>query len=236
MKIFTYILFFCLIATATKSQDIKQIEIPKNKKGDTSLWFKWQNERIDKLKLPTLLNKNDESYLRVTIGGQIIDIWSYDNKTYQGIITNFADGDNSKSTRQWVKKDIKTFSNKVVIDTIIAKSIFKLQQQISSIPTEQLIKGWGIGNDGVEYIIETSNPKYYVFKTYWTPTVQDSTLKEAKKIQDFIDKISVKLNLEKEYEYFFETLPPGLTYTYDGFMYTCKPTKKNLRKYKKDKG
>jgi len=60
----------------------KHISIPQYKNGDTTLWFKWQNERDDKLKLPHLISATDNFHFRFWTNGQAVDIWTNDNKQH----------------------------------------------------------------------------------------------------------------------------------------------------------
>jgi hypothetical protein len=114
-------------------------------------------------------------------------------------------------------KPDKVFANKITLDKGQAREAYNLiiEYSILTIPSEEKIKGWSQGKDGVTYLIEISTTNSYEFKSYWTPTAQDS-LVEAKKIQIFVDKINSKLKLEELYSKLTKTLPNG-QYTNGGF-------------------
>ena len=210
-------------------QSNKQKNIPINKNGDTTLWYIWRHKRDDDIKLKHLITSTDSIHFRFWTNGQAVDIWSNDYKIFYGQLTNYADKYEKKEN-----KPLKTFSNQVQIDTSLPRKTFELIKTINNIPSEDSIKDWKQGNDGIEYLFESSTPNYYAFKHYWTPHAQESTLVEAKQIQSFVDKIYLMLNLKVEYDKFFETLKSG-SYSNDGFimMSKIKLTKRQYKKWKK---
>ncbi len=226
IKIFLLVLFTAF-NTIVFSQTDKQIYIPTYSNGDTSYWYKSEYKRDDKLKLKHLVSDTSNYYFRFRTDGQIIDIWSNNNKTYFGQLTNYTYTYIPYSTNKG-KRKVKIHSNHVQLDTSDARQIYRLSKVISSIPTEDSILNWQQGDDGIIYTIETSSPNYYYFKTYWTPTYQDSTLKEAKQIQSFVDSTYLILNLNKEWESFFNTLKPG-RYNSGGMSILYKFSKKQIR-------
>jgi hypothetical protein len=88
------------------------------------------------------------------------------------------------------------------------------------IPTEDSIKGWERGFDGITYKIEYSTKHYYSFKTYWTPTAQDS-LKEAIQVQSFIDSAFLLSNANETWRVFEKSIPFEC-YMNDGPSVACK--------------
>jgi hypothetical protein len=212
----------------------KHISIPQYKNGDTTLWFKWQNERDDKLKLPHLISATDNFHFRFWTNGQAVDIWTNDNKIFFGLLTNYTDSYEPYDEEKQKSKPSTTFSSQVQLDTALARQSYNLINAIRSIPSEDSITGWELGFDGISYLFETSTPTYYSFKSYWTPTAQDSNLIEAKRIQQFVDDIYVLLNLRAEYDKFFATLKPG-SYTSDHFIIIRKLTEKQIDNWKKYK-
>jgi hypothetical protein len=215
-------------------QNNKTINVPRYKNGDTTLWYKWQHERDDKLKLTHLISSTDNFHFRLWTDGQAIDIWTDDNKTFFGLLTNFTDSYEPYDMKKQKSKPSTTFANQVQLDTSLARQSYNLIKVISSIPSQDSIKGWGLGFDGISYLFETSTPSYYSFKSYWTPNAQDTNLVEAKQIQKFVDEIYVLLNLRNEYDKFFATLKPG-SYTSDHFIITTKLTEKQIENWKKYK-
>jgi hypothetical protein len=227
----TLILLILIIKTVD-GQINKRINIPKSENGDTTLWYKWQHERGNNLKLQYLLTSTDTFHFRFWTTGQAVDIWTTDYKVYNGLITNHTDSYEYDLKKQ-ERKPATTFSNQVEIDTISARQVFDLVKAISKIPSQDSIRGWGTGLDGISYLFETSTPTTYSFKSYWTPTIQNNSIVEAKQIEAFVEKIYSILNLKLEYDKFFSTLKPG-SYT-TGFIIMTRLTDKQVEHWKKNK-
>lgn len=230
MRELIFILFIVFFIKSADGQIKKQINIPIYKNGDTTLWYKWYHERDDKLKLQHVITSTDSIHFRFWSNGQAIDIWTKDYKEFKGSLTNYADAYESENIKKQKKKPSKTFFNQVSIDTSAARQSFELIKFIFKLPTDDSIKGWKQGCDGITYLFEISTPTYYAFKNYWTPTAQDSTLIEARQIQTFVDKIAAKLNLHQEYEKFFASLKPG-SYSNGSIVITTILTKKQAEKW-----
>jgi hypothetical protein len=62
-------------------------------------------------------------------------------------------------------------------------------------------------------LIETSTPKQYDFKTYWTPRIFADTLKEAKQIQTFVDFLYKDFKI---YDYYKKLKLPEGSYQRNG--------------------
>jgi len=234
MKTTLLILLIVVLSIASYGQNNKIFNIPSYKSGDTTLWYKWQHERDDKLKLPHLPSSTENFHFRFWTNGQAVDIWTSDYKSFFGLLTNYTDSYEAYDMDKQKRKPSTTFSNQVQLDTSLARQSYNLIKAISSIPSEDSIKGWGLGCDGISYLFETSTPDYCSFKSYWTPTAQDSDLIEAKQIQKFVDDIYALLNLRVEYNKFFATLKPG-SYTNDHFIIRIKPSEKQIENFKKYK-
>ena len=152
----------------TFGQSNKLISIPKNINGDTSSWYKWQLKDDDELKLLHLILDTNAFHFRFWNDGQVIDIWSVDNKSFRGVITNYTYKIESNNNNKKRNKQDKILSNQVQIDSSVARQTYELIKTISLIPSDDSIKGWGQGEDGNTYIFETSTTNSYSFKTYWT--------------------------------------------------------------------
>jgi hypothetical protein len=222
------ILVIFFLSVNTYGQNEKTMNIPCKANGDTTYWFKWQKERATILMLPNIVSSTDNFHFRFWANGQTVDIWTQDYITFFGILTNYADTYEPYNSKKREIKPSTNFSNQVILDTSLARQSYLLIQSIHSIPSEDSIKGWANGCDGITYKFEISTPYYYSFKTYWTPKSQDTNLLEAKQIQKFVDEINSLLNLKVEYEKFFSTLKPG-SYTSDSFMIRYKFTKKQIK-------
>lgn len=211
----------------------KHVYIPTNSNGDTSLWYKLEYERDNKIGLQHLIKNTEKFYFRFRTFGQIVDIWSGENDTYYGQLTNYVDTYES-SKENGRKRKTKTYSTKIQLDSSIARKVFILTKTINSIPTDDSVKEWWHGFDGIIYTLETSYPTYYSFKTYWSPHAQDSTLVEAKLIQSFVDNINSTINLEYEWHIFFDTLKPG-QYDCGASNILVKLSEKEIKRIEKNK-
>lgn len=231
MRIVLLVLLLSVITFSGFAQ--KQISIPLYKNGDTVLWYKWQYELEAKLKLPHLAKDTTRFYFRFHNAGQVLDLYSHDLKTFKGTVTCYTYAYELYDTKKQTQKTSALFSQQVKLDSSIARRIFQLTGTVSTIPTDDSIKGWRQGLDGVTYMFEHSSPASYSFKSYWTPSAQDSTLMEAKLIRLFVDTI-YKLVVTKAENDFFATLKPG-SYTADNFIITYKPTEKQKARWKKYK-
>ena len=216
----TFIFFSLLCLTTCKSYG----QIQKQLRGDTTFWYSFESKKFEKLKLPELISSTDKFHFRFWADGQAVDIWTVDGVTFRGMVTSYTSSYQENVSTKKPEKDPQTFSKQVDLDTTTARKAFNLTRQIEAIPTDKLIKNWVQGLDGIEYVIETSTPAIYSFKTYWTPSVQDFSLAEAKKIKSFVKNLDSLLDLGHKYHQFFATLKPGNYYTGDGTMVAMKLT------------
>ncbi|RYE25369.1 MAG: hypothetical protein EOP45_04860 [Sphingobacteriaceae bacterium] len=162
-------LLFYLCSTGQK----KFVNIPINSVGDTSYWFKRLNKYTDDKKLFDLTKNLDSVHLRISTITEAVDVWTNDYKNFKGEVTAFVKcGKDQSQSYTTVSKSI---------DTNTAAQIFRVlnNDEILAIPTDNKIKGWGLGFDGTETLIEYSTPKHYSFKEYWSPYV----FKEIKEAQ-----------------------------------------------------
>jgi len=186
--------------------------------GDTSFWYKYQIQQLKKLSLPSLDTATGKEYYRVWTNKQVISIWQDYNGVISGNIITWTDEYppyNEKPTnRTFIKiKPLTSDTARLIQQLFLASGIL-------SIPSDNAIKGWQQGFDGVTYFIEQSSKDNYSFKTYWTPTSQ-GTLAEAIQVQSFIDAISSLGDLKGEWKS-FEKVIPYECYINDGPGITCK--------------
>lgn len=199
----------------------KVVTIPtyKNYKNevDTSLWFKWKHDLAKQINLKDLLTSTDTFHFRLWTDIQAIDLWTIDHNSYFGAVTNYAQRYDDKLLRKGLYKIGKVYSNQVILDSSKAKQLFNIIDKLSivDIPTDDKINGWQQGFDGEEFLIETSTPKQYDFKTYWTPRIFADTLKEAKQIQTFVDFLYKDFKI---YDYYKKLKLPQGSYQRNGIQ------------------
>jgi len=104
---------------------------------------------------------------------------------------------------------------------------------ILNLPTDNLIKGWKQGFDGITYIIEYSTKEHYSFKTYWTPQMQD-TLREGKLVQSFVNSVFELADAKNIWRTFSKTIPYEC-YINGGNIACNVLTKKEKRRYARER-
>ena len=196
-------------------QNSKKIEIPLYANKDTSLWYKNYSKLQKELKFTNLIESTDTFRFRFWTHNQALVVWSNDKNKYFASVTSFAQRYDKKLLKKNSYVIDKVFFKTKTLDSLTAKNIF---QQIESlkilgIPTDEKIKGWNQGLDGVEYLIETSDIKNYSFKEYWAPYIFADKLNEAKRIQQFVNYIFNDLKIR---EYYDKLKLPNGTYLTNG--------------------
>jgi hypothetical protein len=208
-KILLTLTFFCF-ALLSLGQIKKSVDIPLEQNGDTSNFYKWHIRLCSQLKIQKLITLNEPNHFRIWQDGQAIDIWTKDNKTYQGSITNYMIRFNPNKWKKGNHTHDKVFSNLVQLDTVQAHRIFDLIHiyMIESIPTDHKIKTWNHGLVGTTFIIENSTMAQYNFKEFTAIDLQKN-IPEVKQIQQLLFNLSLDLKLQNLYKEFIGSLPNG---------------------------
>lgn len=226
------ILILTLFSSIVVLGQNREIHIKTYENGDTSLWYKWRIELCDQIELDSAQNSENNWYFRLWTNKQAIDIWEgFDGRTFSKV-TSWT----KEHTPNDEEPTNRIFYENKLLNSSKTNKLIKLidSTQIKNIPDEDSIESWGQGFDGITYIIETSNTKDYFFKSYWTPTDQDS-LKEAVIVQRFIDRC-LEISKSKEIWSDFASRIPYEYYINGGPMITCRGlTKKERKKLKKER-
>lgn len=177
----------------------------KNSDGDTSFFYKYQLTVINGLSLTRLDTSPTPFYFRIWTTNQALEVWKNNENNYTGIVTSWVT--ESPPHKEKPTKRILIDKQRLNPDTV--KLIFNLieSSQILKLPSDDSIKGWSPGFDGVNYITEYSTAADYFFKTYWTPKSQDTNLTEAKFFQSFADNIFEISNSIILWQNFQKTIP-----------------------------
>jgi len=204
------ILILLLLSSVAFGQIKKSVEIPVNQNGDTTLVYKWIHELHGQLKINNLIYSNELFHLRFWQDGQVIDIWTIDNKTFQGQVTNYLWAYKPNYCKKKKPKTGKLYSNQNLLDAGQARTAYNLFliDSIAYLPSEEKTPGWSKGSEGIAYCFEISTPNSYTFKSFWTPSAKDS-LYNAKNIQNFVKNINTYLNLAQFKTKFYDTLSGG---------------------------
>ncbi len=203
-------IIFLLTGSIAIGQIKKVIDIPVNTKGDTTYCYKKCHDLHGKLKIKDLMYSTSTMHFRYWQDGQTVDLWTNDNKTYQGLVTDYIWEYKPTTIPKKKNKQPKTYTLQSRIDTAMAHKAFVLiaKDSILHIPSEEKIKGWHDGLDGTTYMIEISSATAYSFRNYWTPTAQKD-LKEAKMVEKFVEDFNTALRLSEYNRKFLATLPGG---------------------------
>lgn len=170
-------------------------------------------------------------YFRFRTDNQVIDVWTDSLGTSSGRITSWA--------KEYVPYDEKP-TNRIYSESKLLDSnqVAELIQFIDSIgicevPDQHEIEEWRSGFDGITYQIETADSTDYYFKTYWTPTAQDS-LEEAILVQAFVDRTMEITNANEAWRIMSENIPYP-QYQVGMFIVATGQTKKERRRSKRER-
>ncbi|WP_286862882.1 MULTISPECIES: hypothetical protein [Sphingobacterium] len=191
---------------------------PQSKKmEDNTATIDIQKESLSKkLILSDLKKSNHEFAFRFWGRGQAIDITG-DSTDIIGTVTNYIYHQKKSSDYR-----TDTLFKKASLSPDQAKAAYELflNLKLLNIPTDEKIKGWSKGFDGITYIIEQAYNGNYSAKSYWTPTSQHG-LPEARAISDFVNNLSDTLRLEEAFQSFKNTLPRKGCYHTGGMAVIC---------------
>jgi hypothetical protein len=200
--------------------------------GDSTFWFKHQTAIARKLSLSVLDTSTKTEYVRIWTNKQAIDLWQEDDGEFKGILTTWTDEYTPYNEAP---------TNRTFIQTkkILGDSLRQLVEQVKSskilfLPTEDSIKGWQQGLDGIIYIIEHSKKDNYAFKTYWTPKAQDS-LKEAIQVQTFVDNAFNLADAKTAWQEFSKEIPFESYYNGGPGVAIRILTEKQRKEYRKER-
>ncbi|MES2064858.1 MAG: hypothetical protein V4456_23275 [Bacteroidota bacterium] len=180
------------------------IEIPINTKGDTSFWYKYNADLIRKFGLIDITKESDKFYFRVWHHAQtissIVEIYQTEDSISRSSVTFFTKEivpENENATNRYF---FKTY--------VLENNLFTRGEltEVNIIPSEESIKGWSQGFDGVVYIIENLEGGNYSFKSYWTPAVQGD-LKQAIYLKKFFNEIFDLTEIKGLFSAFIKLIP-----------------------------
>lgn len=165
-----------------------------------------------------------KSHFRISLIGQIIDLYSTDNLEYQGILTNYSieyirikdqkgNYDQSKEL-QYVFEQIDL--EKSMVNKIVKRFI---QSGLAKIPTDSLIESWQFNFLHCNSITFQFNINgQYLEKTFHCPWSQEDKIAYKSTILDNYQMLHSIFKLDSLYDTFEGNLPRGKTYSRDGYM------------------
>lgn len=208
----------------------KNVQVPVYREKDTTLWYIWTKENIQKIGLQDLTKTTQPLHFRFWTERQAIEIWTTNNKTFEGKFISYTkeyDPDKYKTDKP---KPEKFYSKVDNIDTATARQIYEFtyHQRLFEVPFQDSIKGWSNGTDGDTYLVEYATSTDYLFKDYWTPQIQKG-ISEAAIIDTVYKYLKVTLNMNSTWSSFINSLPKGCYHAGSLFI-TCNNVKQKRKK------
>lgn len=190
--------------------------------SDTLHYFKYEksiNEKLNLIKPEDSIDffrfSSDKYYLELS-----------ENSNFYII---YADEiwDNKKTGEVFIKK-IELNKQQVSLIKNLVDSL-----KINEIPSDNQIKRWTFGFDGITYKFETKSGLNYSFKHYWTPISQEK-FEESDKINFFVSQIDKIIDYQNNQEKFVKDVP-YFTWSRDGVSWNAVKvlTEKNYSEYRK---
>ncbi|NAY93471.1 hypothetical protein GTQ34_16285 [Muricauda sp. JGD-17] len=180
-------------------------------------------------------------HLRISLTGQLIDLFSTDGVNYMGVLTNViteygsekVKGQDYESNvaRQEVfqKIDLDKIKVKYVIDSLNSSKLLNF-------PTDSLIPNWNNNFLHCSYIhIQQKINQKFKSQEYYCPWSQDDSLSFKSIIVDNHQLLKKVFHLDSLYSSFQNKLPKGKTYSRDGYRLMYKLTDKESAGWNQDK-
>lgn len=195
--------------------------------SDTIFWKNVVDSQIKEFNLPQL-NTKDDFVFRHWFYGRLFEVQKTDNILKASIFFYVSE--------VWENNfDANKFSKEYVLSESSAQKLYNfiINNKLNDIPSQNFIKEWNTGFDGIQYIYEFKIGNNYSFKNYWTPSAFED-LMEAQHITEFNFELH-KLFEFKHFQKSFDNEIPFLSYTYPGSATAISKavTKKELRQYKR---
>lgn len=202
MKLIFYLIILLLSISALGQK--RTLHIKAQNDSSDVVWQENRTGLYSIIGLQKIQQTANQWHFRLGTDILAIDLWKDSCGHFAGELTVWAEechhGHNIKNYRiRYVNLGLDSMQVKKLISLITEK-------QIEKTPDEDSIKGWKQGHDGTCYYIESANKADYYFKTYWTPTAQDSE-QEAMRVQDFVDKSLKITDAEKIWKEFITKVP-----------------------------
>src|SRR5690242_20366475 len=119
-RLFTFIFF--IVGQILYGQT-KNIQVPVYREKDTTLWYIWTKDNIQKIGLQDLTKTTQPFHFRFWTERQAIDIWTTDNKTFEGKFISYTKEYDPDKYKTDEPKPEKFFSKIDAIDTATARKI-----------------------------------------------------------------------------------------------------------------
>jgi hypothetical protein len=186
--------------------------------------------------LDSLQNSENKWHFRLSMNNYAIDVWQDEAGQYFGAETIWV--------YEYIRYNDEEETNRIYFEKIemdstqVEKILSSIDStQIKNIPDQNLIEGWVQAFDGTTFVIETLISHVYQYKTYWTPSAQDS-LPEAIAVLLFVNRSLEIIEAHDNWIEFASRIPYECYSTSIGAVtsVSCNIlTKKESRKFKKER-
>lgn len=206
----------CFCAASASAQEQVSSSHKVHLSDSTSYWYKWTKEDEQRVGLKPLEKSSHPAHFRITSAGLALEIWRTNTSVEGSLVRWVWDADKTmQSTERIYRQEYALGANQAAaINQLVENS------GILQLPSDENIKGWQKGCDGIELIIQCSNNRSYWLKNYWTPSAQ-SNLAEAVLIQSFYDK-ALEIANAGVVQKAFEVGIPFPCYTSNNASITCR--------------
>ncbi len=206
----------------------------------TKTWKDYSKAEFDSiyLNLPFVENSKYQTHIRISYSYQIIDLYSKDNVSYSGFVTNFIIELKEVETEYGAENmRYRYVYDKVSLTDSISGFLVAgiLNSGQIEFPTDTLIQGWK------SRILHCKTLRYqfllnsnYISQSYFCPWSQDSTIEFKSVILSNYEMISNLANLEKLDTDLSKKLPGGISYQ-QGHVVLYKLTDKEIESLDSDK-
>lgn len=220
---FLPIIIFTFCTGNIFAQENKKYELTKD--SDTLYYYKYEKPIIKKLKL--IQPEEKKNFFRFSSDKYYLELSGDSNKYVMYVDEVWKD----KKTGQIFIKEFDLTEEQVnEIKNLITSS------KVNKIPSDNQIKNWIWGFDGITYKFELKDGDTYSYKHYWTPTSQQKFI-ESNTINYFIIKIDEIINYQENKKKFTKEIP-YFNWTKDGVSWIAikllnKENYSEYRRYKK---
>jgi hypothetical protein len=233
-----YILTFLLL---TSISSFSQKEFERKKLDDK---YSWDNSTRDERNefyfgLNPVASSKFEYHLRYEISDQIVDLYSENGIEFKGQLVNFVQENkrvkicNEKSLREYNY----LFEKKAINNSVASKvGLLILNQKMYLKPKDSLIQNWNfLKIDYGTIDLDCKIKSDFYKKSYSGLQNQEDSIGYVIELRQLKDSIGEILRLKESYENFENRWPKGKCYTIDRWISICVATKKQRKRWVKNK-
>ncbi|UIR57350.1 hypothetical protein LZQ00_05910 [Sphingobacterium sp. SRCM116780] len=182
--------------------------------GDIASYNRFTASLIRQLGLEEQNNDQNTTIFRYWNSNQVLQIVER-NGEKTGSLTNYI------LRHQYKNQDEHFLFNQINLsesDLVFIDSLLQ-HDRLDTLPSEEDIKGWPQGFDGIAYQLEFRNASKLKVASYWMP--QLSQLPEARQLMDFIHKLENFLHFDTNFSTFRKSLLQKGCYSFGSGWMMC---------------